>query len=62
MDVHRMRYLVMYWFALAQLWYRWMAVISAVMNLWVPQITGNSRLAEDLLAFQEGLCCLDLLS
>jgi hypothetical protein len=34
-------------------------VVNAVMKLRVP---GNSRLAEDLLASQEGLCSMELVS
>jgi len=44
MNIHRMRYLVMYWIALAQHRYRRSAVIIGVMKLWDPQIAGISCL------------------
>jgi len=29
------------WIEVAQDWYRWRAVVNAVMNLWVPYNAGN---------------------
>jgi hypothetical protein len=64
MDVHRVRYLIMYWIVLAHdtRRYRCRAVIIALMNFWVPQIAGISLLTKDFLAIQEGLCCMELVS
>jgi hypothetical protein len=40
---------------------RWRALVNAVMNLRVPQNAGNF-LTEDLLASQEGLCSMQLVT
>jgi hypothetical protein len=39
---------------------RWRAVVNAVMNLRAAKIAGNFLITEDLLAFQEGLCSMEL--
>jgi hypothetical protein len=41
---------------------RWWAVVNTVMNIWVLKLRGISWLAEELLASQEGLCCMELFS
>jgi hypothetical protein len=41
---------------------RWLALVNAVMDLGVPKIRGISRLAENRLASQEGLCSMHVLS
>jgi hypothetical protein len=38
------------------------ALVNAVMNLWVSQNAGIFWVAEDLLASQEGLCSMELVS
>jgi hypothetical protein len=50
------------WFSVAQDWDRWRALANAVMNSGVPLMRGISRLAEDLLASQEGLCYMELVN
>jgi len=41
---------------------RWRVLVTTVMNLQVPQNAGNFLTAKDLLASQEGLCSLELVS
>jgi len=41
---------------------RWLTLVNAVMNVRVPKMRGISRLAKDLLAYQEELCSVDLVS
>jgi hypothetical protein len=52
----------MEWFALTQHRDRWRVLVTTVMNLQVPQNAGNFLTAKDLLASQEGLCSLELVS
>jgi len=44
------------WTASAQVTDRWWMLVNAVMNFWVPKMRRISRLAEELLALQEGYC------
>jgi hypothetical protein len=49
------------WITLSQDRDRWRALAYTVINLWVPQkIRRISRLTEDLLTSQEGLCSTEL--
>ena len=41
---------------------RWKFLMNAVMNLRVPQNARNFLIAEDMLASQEGLCSMELVS
>jgi hypothetical protein len=45
----------MCWIDVAQDKDRWQALVNAVMNFWVHKMRGISRLAESLLASEEGL-------
>ena len=47
------------WIGLAQDRDRWRALGTAVMNLWFHKLRGISWPAENLLASQEALCCMD---
>jgi len=48
------------WIDLAQDSNRWWALVNEVMNLLVPCSMENSSLAENRLAYQEGLCSIYL--
>ena len=49
----------MVWIDLAEDRDRWQAPVNVVMNLQVPQYVGISWLAENRLASQERLCCVE---
>jgi hypothetical protein len=49
----------MNWIDLAQDRERWRALVVAVMNLLVPKKCEESCLAEEMLASQVGLCCME---
>jgi hypothetical protein len=59
MDLQQVGWGGMDWIDMAQDRDRWWAVVSAVMNL---QTRGISWQAEDLLASQEELCSMELVS
>jgi hypothetical protein len=48
------------WIALAVDKVRWRALVNAVMDLWIPDNARNFWLAEIRLAFQKGLCPMEL--
>jgi hypothetical protein len=50
------------WIDMAEDRDRWRAVVSAVMNFQFYKMQGTSRLAEDLLASQEGLSSMELVN
>jgi len=39
---------------------QWLAVVSTVMNLWVPWKSGSFLLSDLTIASQEGLCSMEL--
>jgi len=45
------------WIALAQERDRWRALVTTIINLWVPQSAGS----DDLLDCQEGHCFMELI-
>ena len=47
---------------LAQDGNRWRAVVNMAVNLWVLENVGVACLAEELLASQEGIWCMKLVS
>jgi hypothetical protein len=50
------------WIEVAQDRNRWRAVVNVVMNLGFHKMRGISWLAENLSAFREGFCSMDLVS
>jgi hypothetical protein len=50
------------WIDLAQAKNRWRALVNVVMQLRVPKMWGITWLAENWLAFQEGLCPMEWVS
>ena len=46
------------WMELAQDREWWRALVSKVMNLWIPKMRGISSIAEYTLPSQEGLCSM----
>ena len=59
MDLHEVGILGdMYWIELSQDRDRWRALVSKVMNLWIPKMRGISSIAEYTLPSQEGLCSM----
>ena len=47
------------WIDLAQDRDRWRALVNAKMKLRVHKLRGISSVAEDLVAFREGMCCME---
>ena len=62
MDLQEVGWRGMEWTAVTQHRDRWQVLLTIVMNLRVPQNAGNFLTAKDLLASQEGLCSLELVS
>jgi hypothetical protein len=52
MDLLEIGLRVVDWIGLAQDRYRWRALVSVVMNLWVSYNAGNFRMAAQLVAYR----------
>jgi hypothetical protein len=50
MDLEEVEWGDVDWIGLAKERNRWRAVVNSVMNLWVPKILGNYRVASQLVA------------
>jgi hypothetical protein len=62
MDLLEILVSVVDWIGLAQDRYSWRAVVTSVMNLWVPQNAGNYRVAAQLVAIRAVLSSTELVS
>jgi hypothetical protein len=62
MDVLEIGVNVVDWIGLAQDRYRWRALVSSVMNIWVPLNAGNCRMAAQLVAPRVVLSSTELVS
>ena len=62
MDLEEVGWEGMDWINLPQDWDRWRAIVIAIMNHCFHKLWGISGVAQDLLAFEEGLCSMNTVS